>query len=354
MNTEKKNQHFVPKFYLRNFSFNSEGKRLAVYNTLGDLWIPKASLKGQAQKDFFYGMDGRVEEALGKTENEVAPLLRRVINEEYIPAVGTDDHLKLLHFLMLTDARNPVNTREIMSRMPMLNEYVQQLSGGANSIPDEEMTTHEEALELSFRNVATAVAITKDLRLKLIRNATSVPYITCDNPVVKYNQFLESRKWMFSGTGLAAIGLQVFMPLSPEMMLIAYDDLTYRIGDKKKNILVIANPKEVDQLNLLQVLNCDCNLFGNERLTEQYLKKLRVSSVSFSKANQPSLKPINMYIDGEKKDVVNATSSECRISLSIVGISQTKAAKHHELSNRAVQIRNRTKPVLNLIHGPGW
>lgn len=91
MNTEKK-QHFVPKLYLRNFSIRQEGKQLSVFNTQSDQWIPNASLKGQAQKNFFYG---KIEDRLGETENEVAPLLRKITFENYVPLPGSDDHCTL-------------------------------------------------------------------------------------------------------------------------------------------------------------------------------------------------------------------------------------------------------------------
>ena len=45
--TEKKNQHYIPKFYLRNFSYQNFGKQIGVYNLENKLYIPKAALKNQ-------------------------------------------------------------------------------------------------------------------------------------------------------------------------------------------------------------------------------------------------------------------------------------------------------------------
>ncbi|MBI2275302.1 MAG: DUF4238 domain-containing protein [Bacteroidetes bacterium] len=354
MNTEKKNQHFVPKFYLRNFSIRQAGKQLAVFNTQSDQWIPNASLKGQAQKNFFYGKDGKIEDHLGQTENEVAPLLKKITFENHVPLPGSDDHLRVLHFLMLTHLRNPVNTNDITSRLPMLNEHIKKMSGNEVSIDPTKMTTHDQAIQMALKHLPQAVAVSKDLRLKLMINLTKIPFITSDYPVIRYNQFMEMRKWPLSGIGMANVGLQIFMPLSPTVMLITYDDMTYKIGDKKKNIVNIIQPGEVDQLNTLQLLNCDRNLFGNEKLTKDYLMNLKVRAARLTKANTPTMKEVELHTDQGVSRIINSSNTECRISLSLSAVNQTKSAKRFVFSTKAVHVRERTKGILTLLHGPGW
>jgi hypothetical protein len=45
--TEKKNQHYIPKFYLRNFSYENNGKQIGVYNILNEIFVSKGKLKTQ-------------------------------------------------------------------------------------------------------------------------------------------------------------------------------------------------------------------------------------------------------------------------------------------------------------------
>ncbi|MDA3844285.1 MAG: DUF4238 domain-containing protein, partial [Candidatus Kapabacteria bacterium] len=61
MKTEKKNQHYIPKFYLRNFSYQRNNKQIGVYTLKNNLFIQTGKLKKQASKNFFYGSDGEVE-----------------------------------------------------------------------------------------------------------------------------------------------------------------------------------------------------------------------------------------------------------------------------------------------------
>ena len=66
MNSDKKNQHFVPKFYLRNFSFQNNGNELGIFNTKTEFYFKNAPIKAQGSKTFFYGHDGIIEERLSK------------------------------------------------------------------------------------------------------------------------------------------------------------------------------------------------------------------------------------------------------------------------------------------------
>ena len=54
---DKKRQHYVPRFYLKNFSINSEGKAIGIYNVEKCKFIPSGSLKSQAYENYFYGED---------------------------------------------------------------------------------------------------------------------------------------------------------------------------------------------------------------------------------------------------------------------------------------------------------
>jgi hypothetical protein len=58
-----KNQHFVPKFYLRHFS--ADKKSIHLLNLKSEKPIFGAPLKNQCSRDYFYGEDGRHEKALG-------------------------------------------------------------------------------------------------------------------------------------------------------------------------------------------------------------------------------------------------------------------------------------------------
>ena len=50
-----KSQHYVPKFYLKLFSNNREGKSIGLHNFKNNKTICFAPIKEQACEDYFYG-----------------------------------------------------------------------------------------------------------------------------------------------------------------------------------------------------------------------------------------------------------------------------------------------------------
>lgn len=53
MPTDKKNQHYIPKFYLRNFSYDGNKNQIGVFNIFNNIYVQQAKLKTQGSKNFF-------------------------------------------------------------------------------------------------------------------------------------------------------------------------------------------------------------------------------------------------------------------------------------------------------------
>ena len=70
--TKKKKHHYIPRFYLKRFSVNNEGKIIGLYNHKNKIFIQRAPLKHQACENFLYGEDDEIENALAEMENDVA------------------------------------------------------------------------------------------------------------------------------------------------------------------------------------------------------------------------------------------------------------------------------------------
>jgi hypothetical protein len=69
MSSKKKSQHFVPRHYLRRFCFD-EGKRTRVLTIENGTYIPKAGLRGQCAKPYFYHTDPSFEDILTELEGK--------------------------------------------------------------------------------------------------------------------------------------------------------------------------------------------------------------------------------------------------------------------------------------------
>jgi hypothetical protein len=357
MNTDKKNQHYVPKFYLRNFSFENNKKQIGVFNVLNDRFIQTAKLKTQGSKNFYYGADGEVEDDLANIEGELAATIREMIDQQSPPTKNSKGHYGLLTFVALMDLRNPARIDGMKAMLSEMRRRLLETDPNANVskfVPD---SSHKQLVELHLSHV-TEMAITMlDLDYKLLVNKTSNPFITSDFPIVKYNQFLEQRKWPLSKVGFGLVGLQVFMPLSHELMLVLFDSAIYKVGDKKKSSHVITNGDEIDQLNILSFLNCIDTIFFDEKADERYIRKLWANSSKFAKANVVGSDMSFLMTGNDEhdkrmrdagfKNLMRVKRTDSETNLSIEGVKIHSRGKQHQLDPVAVQVRPYVKRLQN-------
>ena len=59
-----KNQHYVPRCYLRAFTEHGDGVRINLFNTDRERVIPLVSARHQCSRAYFYGSDAELEAAI--------------------------------------------------------------------------------------------------------------------------------------------------------------------------------------------------------------------------------------------------------------------------------------------------
>ena len=97
---DKKKQHFVPKFYLRNFS-NSDGKCIHLINFKSQKTILRAALKNQCYVDYFYGKDLAVETGLAGIEGMSAIVIKYMLSTMSVAAPLSNEHIVLVSFVSI-------------------------------------------------------------------------------------------------------------------------------------------------------------------------------------------------------------------------------------------------------------
>lgn len=348
MPTDKKNQHYIPKFYLRNFSFQGNKKQIGVFNLFNKKFIQQAKLKTQGSKNFFYGHDDIIEDGLADIEGFLSSAIKDIIEKRITPKKGTKEHVDLLEFVSLTDLRNPVRIVEMKSMFKQMEKRVLALYPNADLTKIVPQLGHEEHIELSLSMTSDIILNTVDLDYKLLVNQTSYPFITSDYPVVKYNQFLEQRKWPNSKTGYGIVGLQIFIPLNHEIMIVFYDPEIYKVGTRKQKLLQLTNIEDVDKLNVLQFINCFTTIFFDEKASENYVMYLHEKSLKYKRAHKSQSKLSFIVEEGEnpdsvlnleKENLLILNSSDCEMKLSINGIKMHSKGKNCKLNSTMAQLR---------------
>lgn len=353
-NTEKANQHYVPKFYLRHFSYLDNQNQIGVFNTKSSFFIKDGKLKKQASKKYFYGKDGILEEFYQSLENIMAPLMVELTNEK-LPRQFSTEQSDLLHLIFTMESRNPM-------RLNLLKQTLMDQKKRVDEIDDTFYDTEKENFLKKFienenlhkiviGTLKKRVMLSMDLRFKLLKNTTQNPFITSDFPVVKYNQFMEAQNWFdginYNGSGW--LGQQIFFPLNEKYLLMIFDSDIYKVGNKKDNVAEIFDEKSIDSLNILQFLNCTNNVFFNHSASEHYIRSLFEKSKKFKKGNQIINFDLKVKsedgIEDENSIVLASMTSNIETKLKIEKVKIHSKGKNIKLDDMAIQWRPKAKQV---------
>ncbi|MGH7023129.1 MAG: DUF4238 domain-containing protein [Caulobacteraceae bacterium] len=274
-----KSQHFVPQFLLRFFS--ADGSSVGLCNLRSARIVTGASLKHQACRDWFYGRDGRAEHALGEIEGGASTVLRRMIETGRPPTRYSDDHRVLATFLLIQSARTAQAAAEANEMANKVGKLMLR-----NALTDPELLAALDDVTISLtepaaealRPVFLETPLILDLKIKLLHNVSPTPFVLGDHPAVKHNGLYSGAD--VSVLGLANLGLQFVMPISPEYAVVLYDEGAYSLGTPASNVVKLSSAGIVMALNEFQWANALDNVYfrpgddparwapGRERLAE--------------------------------------------------------------------------------------
>ncbi|HEY1196571.1 DUF4238 domain-containing protein [Flavobacterium sp.] len=340
-----KNQHFVPQFFQRFFSYENDGKTIGMFNTQLDRFINQVPISSQLSSDYFYGRDGNLENWLSKHESDSAPIFREMWEKEKLPINQSPDHFKMLHFMVVLDLRNPIHFKILNNfekKLPKTKSKISEGNVSGNMVSGLKEHQTDQGKLNSLKSAEQIVSDLLNLEYKLIKNTTSNPFIISDNPIILYNQFFEKRNWKFcSQRDFGLKGFQMFLPLNDSYMLAVYDSNIYKLGTKKQKIVAIDDKNSIDQLNLLQFLNSETTINFNHKASQYYIETLYQKSKKFKKANDTSINVHKMNFpkgyDNHTAQMIEMGVSDLNIKLKIQKlnfISKSSAVKLKSIDNQ--------------------
>jgi hypothetical protein len=252
---KKKNQHYVPRFYLKNFS-DGDKRTINLFNLKNRESHAGASLKSQCYEPYFYDKEGGIEGVLEWLEDKATKIIKNIILTEALPDKTTQEFGVLLLYITTQDLRTKNAVTEIHELSNKMEESV------CRENPDSDLQVienyckmlKEHTVPILLLTAADVVPMVYDLKIKLIRNESREPFITRDNPVAHYNQYMEPLSKR-SYTAMFAHGLQLFVPISPRLLLHLYDSSVYLVGKKNTQLIEISSEEEALKLNELQWMN---------------------------------------------------------------------------------------------------
>lgn len=258
---EKKKQHYVPKFYMKNFAdFNN---KVSVYIIKSKETIPNIPFDSQCYKDNFYGKDHVLENEFGEREIIWRNIIARIIDNKEL---SDDDIIQLKRFALYQRQRtegefeyHQAERKEL--RIKLTNDYYSTKGISADSTVEKELSDYANECNEEFSPIdSVAFAdnqsnIIDDLECLIITYNTKNKLIFSDVPVISINQFHK-----FS-IGYSCVGLIMLYPITPNKLIVIYDSKMYT---KYKGRLYInsKNEKEVKTLNILQFLSAEKTIYA--------------------------------------------------------------------------------------------
>jgi Protein of unknown function (DUF4238) len=340
---EKKKQHFVPKLLLRSFASDYDKKLISIFNVDTGFFRLGCPIKNQAQEDFFYGNDGVIEDSLGKIENDTAPIIKSILNNRLLPKRDTKEYGLLFFFSLLLAYRTQNAAEQINEVVNKSLQEIIKLDEGLKDYRDSGLKFgYKNPAAESLKIISESILGAYDLELKLLVNNTKNKFIVSDNPAVKYNQFLEKRKHPGGYLGIYAKGLQLFLPISPDLLLVYFDKWAYKIGNRKDKVVLVNNAKDINTLNYLQIVNCFETVFSQQD-NEFYLNQLAEKSRKLRSQDSTIFKEINKrFVDENGNEHIQYMNQGVNkgFNMDLSFIKQPQPAKSHILSDFVVQLRD--------------
>lgn len=247
-----KNQHFVPRCYLRLFTKDEAGRAINIFNTDRQLFIQNAPVKNQCSKNYFYGEDNLFEHGLQLAECEYSDI---VLLLQKHPRELSDSHrLALKRFWLLQYLRTEAASQRT----------IDMFAGIGKKIDSDDPVFHinaREAARMAMEQYAANINIVDDLKVCILRNKTRVPFVTSDDPAILTNRWqFQDKRVLANSFGVDSAGALILLPISPRLLCIGYDGDVYAVSNSK-GFAYITDSWDIKVLNEHQYLNCCANIF---------------------------------------------------------------------------------------------
>lgn len=265
-----RNQHFVPRSYLKYFSVDGAGRAINLYNISNNVCVPNAPVKGQCAKANFYGKDLAIEKALQHFESQYSRTLSKIYNRT--SKISEEDLAGLRDFAYLQYSR----TQAAVERMRKVHESQLEEIYIGRPMPPELKWEPEEVMISAMQMYINSKEYIRDLKACIIINTTRVDFVASDDPSILVSRF-HSQKLKTNVYGIGSAGVILFLPMSPRIQLVCYDSAIYSANLSSKNVISATKEKDVIALNELQFLKANENIYfrnweNKEHIMNQYLK----------------------------------------------------------------------------------
>lgn len=274
-------QHYVPRFYLKQFCF--EIRKSTGYTYCYDKFDSKVrpnNINRVAGQNYFFDDSGSpvqpIESGLRKLESKFKTTYKKLCKFENLNLLSYKEKILTSLYIVTQETRTYEMRESLRSGLSLLRESIE--SRGVE-LTSEQKDEFEEALtEGSLRDMHREIlkdipdfaVIIFQMKWILIRNTFDVPFWTSDHPITKWN---DEDHGFYGNLGYLSSGIQIFFPLTPKLCLCFCDPVKYSSLPALGETQTIEN---VTHQNWLQLMFSTRHIFSNINdftLAEEYLMK---------------------------------------------------------------------------------
>lgn len=299
-----KNQHFVPRCLLKNFTNNIEGSELVnIYDSTRNKLRSPTTVDRVLSENYFYDKDNSVENYLAKhIEGPASKVLKKFKDGKDIH-LDIQSQIDLLKFITVQFSRTPTAISKSLSTINnVFNGVFEKLSQLKNY--DEEtinalnfnLKNEKDILRYQTIEAAGQWPLIFDLEWHFLINNTYREFIISDHPVINYNWYLRDVNALDTA-GITKRGIQIFLPLSKAVTLCLYDKAVYKMGKSQVQHTYVKSLKDIDLLNELQFRNRKSYIVFTSRESSKHIEsqcnKIPSNSLFKEKLQSEELKAID-------------------------------------------------------------
>lgn len=225
--SQAKNHHYVPQLLLKNFSSNKG--QLHVFDKLNTRTF-KENQKNIASENYFYnftedGLTYSMEEWLSKLETKASPIIDEIILSKNLECINSATKCDLSFFFAVQMARTKMPQEKIKRLVKRMRELLTESDQEISNLDEQIKEFLKDPTENELK-AGTAKAIRVNAPMyapyfenkiwMLIERSQEEAFIIGDHPVVRKNEI--NKDWS-DFPGIMKIGVEFYIPLSPEICL---------------------------------------------------------------------------------------------------------------------------------------
>lgn len=293
--------HFVPQHYLRHFGIDQKRISLALLSPYR--FIGPVSIEGQCQDKNFYEGNQGLNDVIGQSEQEIAPVLAKVIRTEDFN-VSELNALKLLSSVFFMRTRKSAESIKVLPRYLAMESLQSAIDRGELPPPpggtlDENMIDFSGAPGFAMNQLLTCWMEMHTLDGKILKADEKSWFLTSDNPVAVLNQFCAAADRYGRFVGFSRSGFQLTLPISPKLCIFFYDPKIYKVGGRRDRVVMISG-QDVEIVNSLQIQTADACLYCHDSSLEGNIRHLVATYVHLKKPIKDRLRVIPGRDDREE------------------------------------------------------